>query len=123
MIAIGKLLNYVLSNISGLTVTGIYPIIAPEKTELPFIVFERDSVNPLYTKDGLVGNETGVTIYLLSNDYTQSIDFADKIRLAFERQKISYSGITVNGCDLISCDEAFNDYAYIQKLTFQFKTN
>lgn len=123
MISIGKLIYNTITNVPNLVGLAIYPIVAPEKTELPFIVFERDSVNPLYTKDGLVGNETGVTIYVLSNDYTQSVDFADKVRLAFERKKISYSGITVNGCDLISCDEAFNDYAYIQKLTFQFKTN
>lgn len=123
MISIGKLINYVLTSTPDLVGEKVFPIIAPEQTQLPFIVYERDSIDALYTKDELTGNVTQVTIYILSDDYSHSIELAEKVREALEKKRFNYSGIIIKDCSIINTDEAYNDYAFIQKITFQFKTN
>jgi len=123
MISIGTFINSVLKNIPGLVGDNVFPIIAPEKTSLPFIVYNRDSIDPQYSNDGLSGNEVTETIYILSDDYSQSVDLAEKVRFAFETKKASFNSIIVKNCILLDTDEAYNDYAFIQKLTFKFKTN
>lgn len=123
MISIGKAINSILVNVPDLVSSRVYPQIAPENCKLPFIVYDRENVTPLYTKDGLAGNETSVTVYVLADNYSNSIGLAEKVRTALEKLNTSVNGITIKDSTLEDVSEDYNEFAFLQILKFKFKTN
>lgn len=121
MITIGRILFNTLKDVTGLAGKNIFPIVAPENTSLPFIIYERKGGDTFYTKDGLAYDAPVVTLWILSSTYEDSVNKAEIIRNLFERTTIVYNGKTISGGELEGIDEDFNGEAFIQKLVFKFK--
>ena len=117
MITIGKIIY------NTLTTAGIksFPVVAPENTSLPFTVFER-SFTAEYTKDGRSYNDNIVTIYILSEDYQETIDIATTIDNAFDGLNGIYDGLQIFNTRLHNCEEVYNNGTYIQKLVYDVKS-
>ena len=117
MITIGKIIY------NTLTTAGVkaFPIVAPEQTTLPFVVFER-SFTAEYTKDGRAYNDNTVSIYILSEDYQETINIASTVDNAFDGLNGNYDGLQIFNTRLHNCEEVYNNGTYIQKLVYEMKS-
>ena len=110
MIDFGKTIYSLLSTSTGVTgyTQAIYPLVIPENTNLPAIVYKRSYDNE-YSKDYRVGSTINLELTILSDTYNQGVDIADAVKLIFDENKIR----------LISGDEQYMEGAYIQSLQFE----
>ena len=100
----------------------IYPIATKNEVTFPFIVYQRESLSPLYDKGGMSTVSSNVNIYILSESYSQSIDIAEIVVKALDRVDADYLDFRVIGASLIAADEDYINQTYVQKLTFNFRT-
>jgi len=81
---IGKYLFNILSNdvnVSAKVGDKIFPIIAEYGVKtLPFIVYQRNTSNSSYTKDGLTIENTTLEIVCVDDDYDNGNDLALMVR-------------------------------------------
>lgn len=121
-IFIGKVIYNILSTNSLLTpLVGnkIYPLVAEQTTEYPFIVYFRDNItNKTYTKDGYCEDLVTFTINCVSTDYSEGLEIANEVRKCLEKRKIESEYMTIFNCRINSIDESFTDNAYVQTLSF-----
>lgn len=120
-ILIGKKLFSILSKDTELktAVKGqIYPLLANKSTTYPFIVYSRDSINPYYCKDGNYQDEVGVTVIVVSNDYEESVEIANKVRNDLELLTFRDNDIYIADSTLRGITESTNEDAYIQRINF-----
>ncbi len=120
---IGKLIYNNLSDISEVTdrVGGnIYPIVAPDQTTFPFIVYTRTNayVN-ITTKDGYMGDVVTFQISVASDTYIESCEIANEVRNGFENCQISSEDLLLYNIRMTNCSETFSDDTYIQTLYFE----
>lgn len=92
----------------------IYPIVAPEETQNPFIVLKRSNYKVNYTNDSLQNN-FNLEISIVSNSYIESVDIAQIIRNLLENYRNVNYKIRLN-----SVNESYAG-AYIQELIFDIK--
>lgn len=111
----------------------IFPLIAkvqinPETGEgeditFPFIVYSRESLTPIYTKDMLTSNRVTFAIIAISDEYEESIEIANAIRNCLECKNYRDNNITISRIKLDAVSEETIDESYIQKLDFSFEVN
>ena len=89
----------------------IYPVIANEETNYPFILYQRNSLSPQMVKWGVYEDSITLEINILAESYKESIDIALQVR-----NKLVTSQTL--DCQLLDASESFAD-VYIQTLTFQ----
>lgn len=123
-IKIGAAVYSILS--SNATITGyignkIFPLVIPENTLLPCIVYERNS-DVEYTRDGAGISTSVIDITCLSEDYTECINIAQAVYDIMNCYKGIVSGISIVDTRLSGLAETFAENAYIQKLTFTMVT-
>lgn len=118
MVEINKVIYKVLTD-AGLKA---YPIVAPENTPLPFVVYER-SLAQNVVQAGKITNDVTVTIYVLSENYAETLTINGTIDNVIQplvgQQLDSY----IYNASLLSIDEIFESGTYIQKLIYSFKVN
>ena len=101
--------------------TNIYPVIAPEGTKGPFILYQRDKYKKSYSKMGVYEEECHVLITIVADDYDTAI------ALAFLVDDTLQGGHTnpETGCsltiELIDSTEGFDDNKYFENLTYSIK--
>ena len=125
MIKIGQCVYYLLSgdtSIKGYVGTKIFPIVVPEKTEAPFIVYERRG-DLDYNKDSVGLYRTLVDVTVVSEGYTDGINITDRVKEVLENYKGILFGINIRDVELYNIDEGWSDGLYAQKISFTFKTN
>lgn len=97
----------------------IYPIVAPNDTIFPFIVYTRSTVYPARdTKDGWCDDKVSFQITVASDKYDESAVLADKVRDLFENCKITNSELSISNIRMVSVSEMFQDDTYIQNINF-----
>ena len=101
----------------------IFPLIANPDTTYPFIVYSRDTITPIYTKNFLSENELSFTIIVVSSDYEESLDIANAVRHSLESYRYQDEVINIYPINLQSVTEETVEDAYIQRMTFTFKAN
>ena len=121
-IYIGKVVFSELSKnqtLSELVGDRIFPLIAEQTTNYPFIVYYRDSIiNKTYTKDGYCQDTVNFTVNCVATDYSEVLDIANEVRKTLEKQKIENENMTIYNCRVNTIDESFTDNAYVQTLSF-----
>lgn len=97
----------------------IFPIIAKENTMCPFIVCKRETIGVSYCKDGNYQDLVTVSVSIISNYYTESIELAELVRETIELKK---SG-SIKNIRLESCIEDYveDNNSYLQQLTFEIQ--
>ena len=99
----------------------IFPLIANADTTFPFIVYSRNNITPLYTKDYLTDNTVVFTIIVVSDEYVQSLELANAVRHSLEGYRYTDEVISIAPIKLQSIIEETIEDAYIQRMTFIFK--
>lgn len=123
-----KINNAIYSILSGSTaVTNLvgdklYPIAVDEKVKSPFVVYERSSLNPEYTKDGLSNDIVKVKVSCTSNKYSESLNIIDACRNALELKSGTFSGVKILQCVLEDSKEDCDTANYYQYLFFSIIT-
>lgn len=124
MINIGKAIYSIVTGSTGITsIIGnkIFPIVIPEKTDLPVIVYERNCSTE-YTRDGIAVYSTNIDFTILSSDYTETITIGEELIKVFNNYSGSVNGINIINTRVESINETFAENTYIQKLTLLIKS-
>jgi hypothetical protein len=111
---IGKAIFNILSNDSdvlALVESRIFPNVAPQTTEFPFIIYDVTGVQPNDTKDGPSTLDTNdVMISCYSETYSEASDLAKKIRRAMDRiTEAEYNTIDIQSSQFQSYNDIFDD--------------
>jgi|TARA_R100000479_G_scaffold168945_1_gene110303 hypothetical protein len=111
---IGKAIYNILANdsdVSSLVGTRIFPNVAPQTTQFPFIIYDITGVSPNDTKDGASTLDTNdVMISCYSETYSQASDLAQKVRIAMDRiNQGDYGGETIQSSQFQSYNDIFDD--------------
>jgi len=117
----GKLIY---SRLSGLAGGQIYPVIAPQETEVPYVVYTLISSAPTDTKDGV--STVDVERWQLSlyhSTYTDLVDLCDDIRDQLDRYTGTLQGVTVDSVIFLDENDSydFENERYIRILDYQFR--
>ena len=96
----------------------IYPLVSKVDCEFPFIVYQRMSVAPSYTKDGLIAEEQNYSISVLADTYSESVELADAVRDALELERGTFAGQRIRNIKLTSVNESWVSDTYVQELNF-----
>lgn len=134
-ILVGKYLYSILSHDAEVTsfVDGdkILPLLAMGQEDngefvdikFPFIVYTREDITPVYTKDILTENLVKFTILCVDKDYINCLDVANAVRHALEGKRYSDEDIRIFTIKLDSIQEDLIENAYVQTLHFSFSVS
>lgn len=82
--------------VSALVGTRVFPELAVEGGEDPYIVYSVVSNTPVDTKDKAPVDEAQIEVFSVANTYAKANDLADKVRAALSRKgKVVYDTVTV----------------------------
>ena len=115
---VGKAIYHLLTNATAVTDivgTRIYPEVAQQDGDLPYIVYNVSNNEPSDTKPEPSKLDTAeIEVNLYSSSYSQVIDMAVAVRAALDRVKGTYSGVNVQSIqyinEIIDFDEAQRAY-------------
>lgn len=91
---------------------NVFPLVATEGCNLPFIVFERSNMSETNTKDGASGLDVSFTVRIVSATYFEGLQIADELRYALHRMDEQPY--------LTSASEEYTTDGYLQTLNFSF---
>ena len=85
----------------------LYPIVAPEGAERPFVVYQNEGVVGEYTKDGSCGDTVVVHIRCVAEEYYDAVTLAQWVRNRLEGVIADYEFFAVKDCNLVGSDEGW----------------
>ena len=91
----------------GVEQLRLYPIVAPEGAERPFVVYQNEGVVGEYTKDGAAGDTVVVHLRCVAEEYYDAVMLAQRVRNRLEGVIADYELFTVSDCNLVGSDEAW----------------
>tara|TARA_S200002703_G_scaffold158352_1_gene168476 strand:+ start:1108 stop:1518 length:411 start_codon:yes stop_codon:yes gene_type:complete len=96
---IGKAIYSILSGnatVSGLVSTRIYPVVVPQDTSFPFVVFTITSEEPSHSKDGVSGLDViSFQVDCYGLEYDENTTLANAVRTALDFYKGTIGGQNV----------------------------
>lgn len=98
----------------------IFPLGTKREVESPFIVYERDNVSVDYDKEHKRTADVDVSVYVAAETYTESVEIAEIVIKALDKELATYDGFIVEDAHVMSAAEDFVDTAYVQKVGFNF---
>ena len=123
ILSISKHIHSVLNadeTVSGLIAGRIYPLGTKTDTEFPFVVYERDSVSPTYTKDGMAYVRSYCTILCAGETHAESLALANAVVAALDGATASYDGFDVTRAAATGAGESYVSGAFIQEVEFSY---
>lgn len=132
VLSAGALLYDVLSTDAELAqnCTKVFPVIAEDTAELPYIEFSRSSLQMSPVKSTTAMSGAGTAIYEVtcySGTYAQSMVMAERVCELLDNQAYQYTDeennqtLTARSITLTGAEETWQGDAYAQKLSFQIK--
>lgn len=112
---IGKAIFTILKGIKN-----VYPLVADQGTEYPFVIYRRVNLSHANTKDRFNYQEVAtVEVVVAANNYTESVELAKQVMYRLEHTRGLYNDISINEIKMIGAEEDFIEDAFVQKLTFE----
>ena len=109
------------SAITQMVGENIYPVIAPEGTTDPFILYQRDKYKKSYTKMGVYEEECHLLITIVGDNYDVAVYLAYLVDTALQGTHSNPE----TGCNLMlelyDSTEGFDDNKYFESLTYSIK--
>lgn len=102
---------------------NIFPIVAEEGTNAPFIIYRRVGLISTCSKDGTYEDVARVEIRAVCSTYEQSINIISRIRELFEKQYFRYDNMEINDVTIESASENYEYNAFTQLITLNLKIN
>lgn len=117
--------------VSSLIGTRVYPLLAPQGTPMPLVVYQRTGVDRPQSLSGNVGNPV-VTLQLTTygTSYTSVKSIARAVRLAVDGWTGTTAGVTIQRSTLVTeadgvdmpADDQMLPYYSVQQ-SFEFRIN
>lgn len=120
MITTGKIIYDLLrsnTDITNMVADKIFPLVIPEGTNLPCIVYSREFENN-HTKDYYTSSNCTVNITIISEKYQEGID----IQYAVNNTLKDHYSSNVKNISLMNGNETYVEGQFIQSLNFTVKT-
>ena len=101
----------------------VYPLDALQGTSFPFIVLTRQSITPSNSKDGHFQEDCAIQVTIVADNYTDSVELANKVRKCLECDNYEYEDeqINITDCSFTGCSETMYNNAYIETLDFNYE--
>ena len=126
-----KVIYTVLSADSSITdvTTRLYPIVAPEQTDFPCIVYNVTGTRPYPTKSGVAEiDDLFVTVDCYAKDteaaagYTTVSTLSEAVRDSLDRKTPgTYASVTIDGVQFLDADAGFDKESDVFVSTLDFK--
>ncbi|RHJ76223.1 DUF3168 domain-containing protein [Parabacteroides sp. AM08-6] len=100
----------------------IFPIVVPEQTKKSFVLYDEINVSGEYTKDGLIGDVTCVSVKCASERFETVSILADNVRMVLESSSKQYEGYSIEGSCLKNSTVGYDSGLYVFVLNFEFQT-
>ncbi|MCQ2978735.1 MAG: DUF3168 domain-containing protein [Clostridia bacterium] len=124
---VGKVIYKILTDdedVNQLVQNKVFPLVAENGTTFPFIVYKRNSLIPVTTKDKYIYSlESSFEITVADNTYNGSVDLAEKVINALANKQGKINNVNISSIELTDCSEDFNEDTYIQTINFNIKIN
>ena len=115
-ILIGKAIRSILG---GQLSTKVFPLVADNGTNFPFICYTRESITEdTPTKDGSIGDIVIVRVDVVADTYNESITIANSVRHILEKPLHITEGLKIEEMFLSGIDESWDSDTYIQRMRF-----
>ena len=113
--------------VSSVVGTRIYPELAAEGAQMPYIVYSVVSNSPSDTKGGTPIDEAELEVFSVASSYSAANDLADKVRAALDRQNatvsVSDGAVTVQSIqytnEVTEVSEDRKTFVSVQDYTFR----
>lgn len=113
---IGKAVYQILNEVQP---KKVFPLIADQGVEYPFIIYRRSALSPASTKDRYNYQELAtIEVIVADATYNGSIQIAEEVKHKLETARGEYNGIKIGEVQLVSSNESYLDDAFIQTLIF-----
>ena len=112
------------SDVGAICADRIYPELAQQDADLPFIVYTVTDTTPSATKNATSKLDTArVELYCISGDYEQAMDMGIAVRSALDRQSGTLSGVEVQSIDFDTSDVQFDpdQRVYVLEQTYDVR--
>jgi len=98
---------------------NIHPLMVKQDIKYPFIIYQRTSLLPVYSKDRIVQDTITMQIDCVSDTYSESVQLASLVRSNLDNMLRS-GKLCIR---LEDAKEEIAEYAFIQRLSFIIKNN
>ena len=112
------------ADVGAICADRIYPELAQQDVDTPFIVYTVTDTTPSGTKNATSKLDTArVELYCVSDDYEQSMDLGIACRTALDRQSGTVSGVEVQSIDFDTSDVQFDpdQRVYVLEQTYDVR--
>lgn len=97
----------------------VYPLVADEGTNFPFIVYGRSSGYSQSDKDGVYSALANINVRVAAQEYDESVELADKIVNEMEKTVGNVQGFDIWQIRMIDSNEVYTDNAFVQEMQFK----
>ena len=98
------------SDVGDLVDRRVFPNVAKNGTEFPFIIYDVESESPTQDKDGVSTlDEDFVMVSCYCKTYSEASDLAQKIRTALDRKTGTFGGIEIQSIQYNGYNDLFDD--------------
>lgn len=99
----------------------IFPVVT-DSAELPYILYRRAALETNPQKEGAPGaDEIEMEVLCYSARYGESVEMAEAVRAALDFTTAEHEGQRMRSCYLADSEEAYQDDAFVQMLSFKVK--
>jgi len=112
------------SDVGAICADRIYPEMAQQDAQLPFIVYTVTDTTPAATKNATSKLDTArVELYCISDDYEVGMNLGIAVRGALDRQSGTLSGVQVQSIDFDTSDVQFDpdQRVYVLEQTYDVR--
>lgn len=103
--------------------TKVFPIVAEDGTDYPFVTYRRTGLVSNNCKDGYYEDIVRVEIKAICATYIQSVQVINRIRELFECQHIEYENMIIEDTSIENASENYEYNAFTQTINLVFKIN
>ena len=97
-------------DVSTLVGVRIFPNVAKNSTQFPFIIYDVNGETPTNDKDGVSTLDTdSLMVSCYSKTYIEAADLALKIRTALDMVKGTFGGVEIQSIQYVGYDGLFDD--------------
>jgi hypothetical protein len=112
------------TDVGAICADRIYPELAQQDVDAPFVVYTVTDTTPSDTKNSTSKLDTArVELYCVSDDYEQSMDLGIAVRTSLDRQSGTISGVEVQSIDFDTSDIQFDadQRVYVLEQTYDVR--
>lgn len=119
IIKIGSFLKEALKDIT----TNIYPLVAENGTNFPYVIYERTGMGYTSCKDGIYQQNADITIKVVTATYHNGVEMASDITDHLTKNTFTWDDQTRITVELTGGNESWNEEAYIQTIYLKINLN